>query len=170
MSPKIRALAATILFSITGCWALLFHTIPWEFVIPNGIFYAVLTINTYFSIRFYSAFTPDEPFQTFIDLLLAASYIGLALTIGIPVAFAFFALLIFVVAPAKYAHMLGKTPHDKTLRRKILIDLLGTFTCAFVLGLSLIGLELKAAWILAVLFTLANIYLLAIKPMYRFVH
>lgn len=170
MNPKTRALAATILFSIVGCWALLFHIIPWEFVVPNGIFYIVLTINTYFSVRFYSAFTPDEPFQTFIDLLLAAAYIALALVIGIPVAFAFFALLVFTIAPAKYAHMLGKTPYDKTLRRKIMIDLLGTFMCACVLGLSLIGLELKAAWILAILFTLANIYLLAIKPMYRHVH
>lgn len=169
MSPKLRALTATILFAAVGVWSVLFHNVPWEYSIPHIIFYVVLTINTYFSVRFYTAITPASVFQTLIDVALAAAYIGLALTIGVPIAFAYFALLIFTIAPAKYAHLLGKTPHDKTLRRKILIDLLGTLMCVFVLGLTLVGLELKAAWILAGLFTLANIYLLAIKPMYRLI-
>ncbi len=169
MSPKNRALAATILFSVVGMWSILFHSVPWEFVVPHVIFYAVLTLNTFFSVRFYTSFTPPSLFQSFIDIALAAAYIGLALTIGIPLAFAFFALTVFTIAPAKYAHMLGRTAHDATLRKKILIDLLGTVMCVFVLGLTLVGFEQKAAWILAALFTAANIYLLAIKPMYTFV-
>ena len=34
------------------------------------------------------------------------------------------------------------------------------------LGLTLAGLQLKAAWILAILFALANVYLLLVRPMY----
>ena len=169
MNPSLRALSATILFSAVGMWSLLFHAVPWEYVIPHVIFYAALTVNTYFSLRFYAAFTPESTFQTAIDLALTVAYIALALSIGIPLAFSFFALTVFTIAPAKYAHMLGRTSHDATLRKKILIDLLGTALCALVLGLTLVGLELKGAWILASLFALANVYLLTIKPMYAFV-
>lgn len=169
MNPSMRALSASVLFAAVGVWSLLFHSVPWEFVVPHIVFYATLTLNTFFSIRFYTGMTPESTFQTLIDLILAASYVALALAIGLAVPFAFFALLIFAIAPAKYAHLLGKTPHDKTLRKKILIDLLGTLMCAMVLGLTLVGMELEAAWILASLFVAANVYLLAIRPMYRFV-
>ena len=167
MTPKTRALAATVLFSTVGLWSALFHSVAWEFTVPHALFYAVLTINTYFSVLFHSSFTPDSRFQTFIDLALVAAYLALAFSIGVPVAFSFCAVLIFAVAPAKYAHTLGHTPHDKTLRRKILIDHVGTFGSVVVLGLTLAGLELPAAWILAILFTLANVYLLLVRPMYR---
>lgn len=169
MTPKTRARAATVLFAFVGLWSVLFNNVPWEFTVPHGLFYAVLTLNTYFSILFHSQFTPDSRFQTFIDLALVASYIALALSIGVPVAFSFCAVLIFAIAPAKYAHAIGHTPYDKTLRRKVLIDHLGTVGSVIVLGLTLAGLQLKAAWILAILFTLANIYLLIIRPMYTHV-
>lgn len=168
MSPKLRALSATVLFTVVGVCATLFHSVPWEYVFPHAIFYVVLTINTFFSIRFYSAFTPESGFQSIIDFTLAAAYVALGLTIGIPLFFALCALIIFTIAPAKYAHMLGRTPHDTTLRRKILIDLLGTAMCVLVLVLTLAGMEAKAAWILAGLFSVANVYLLFIRPMYAF--
>ncbi|MBP9757912.1 MAG: hypothetical protein KBD06_04895 [Candidatus Pacebacteria bacterium] len=169
MNSKTRALGATLLFAAVGFWSVLFHNVPWEFSVPHIIFYTVLTINTYFSVRFYTAFTPESTFQSAIDFALVAAYIALGLSIGIPLAFAFFALLIFTLAPSKYAHMLGTTPYDATLRKKILIDLLGTLMCVLVLGVTIAGLQLKAAWMLAILFTLANIYLLLIRPMYRHV-
>jgi hypothetical protein len=166
MNPTTRALGATIVFAGVGMWALLFHNVPWEFLVPHAIFYAVLTLNTFYSVRMYTVIAPESAFQSLIDIALAASYIALGLTIGLPLAFSFCALIIFTIAPMKYAHMLLHTQHDATLKRKIMIDLLGTLMCAFVLGLTLIGLELKGAWILASLFALANIYLLYIKPMY----
>ena len=70
MSPVSRARSATVLFSVVGVWSVLFHSVPWEYVYPHALFYAVLTINTFFSIRFYSAFTPASRFQTLIDLAL----------------------------------------------------------------------------------------------------
>jgi hypothetical protein len=169
MSPKLRALSATILFSVAGIWSVLFHNVPWEYVFPHAVFYIVLTINTFFSIRFYAAFTPESSFQTFIDMALAAAYIALALSIGIPLAFAICALIIFSIAPAKYAHLLGATPYDATIRKKILIDLLGTALCVLVLVLTIVRMEVEAAWVLAGLFTLANMYLLLMRPMYAFI-
>lgn len=169
MSPKTRAIAATILFSAVGAGSLFFHDMPWQYALPHVIFYTVLTINTYFSILFYSSFTPVSTFQKSIDVLLAAAYMVLALSIGIPFAFAMSALMVFIIAPAKYAHMLGRTPHDATLRKKILIDLLGTTLCVLVLVLTVAGMEEMAAWLLAGLFSVANIYLLFIRPMYSFV-
>ncbi len=169
MTPYIRALSATVLFSVVGIWSLLFHSVPWEYVYPHVMFYVVLTINTFFSIRFYSAFTPESGFQSFIDFVLSGAYVALALSIGIPLAFAIAALIIFTLAPAKYAHLLGRTPHDATLRKKILIDVLGTSLCVLVLVLTLMGMEHSAAWLLAGLFAFANVFLLLIKPMYTFV-
>lgn len=169
MNPNTRALGATILFSVAALWALLFHAVPFEFVWPHALFYATLTINTYFSVRFYSAFTPETTFQYLIDGALTLAYIALALSIGLPVPFALCALLVFAIAPAKYAQMLGATAYDKTLRKKILIDLLGTSMCVAVLGITLLGYESQGAWLLAGLFAAANVYLLLIKPMYRHV-
>ncbi len=169
MTPAIRALAATILFSIVGISSLFFHDTVSQFTLPNALFYTVLTINTYFSVRFYSAWTPTSIIQTAIDLALMVAYIALGLSIGTPLAFSFFALIVFAIAPVKYANLLGKTPYNATLRKKIFIDLLGTALCVVVLGLTRTSVALPAAWFGAGLFTLANVYLLCIRPMYRHV-
>ena len=166
MTPKLRAPGATIFFAAAGLWSVLFYSGPLEYRVPHIIFYTVLTLNTYYSIHFFSHVTPKSQFQNGIDLVLAAAYVALALSIGDPLSFSLRALLVFTVAPAKYAHMLGRTPYDGTLRRKILIDLLGTFLCFVVLALTINGLALQAAWILAGLFSVANVYLLWMRPMY----
>src|SRR3954470_23834087 len=106
MNPKTRALGATYLFTCVGAWALLFHNVPWGFVIPHAIFYTVLTLNTYYSVRLYTEIAPEHTFQKSVDVALAVLYIALGLTMGLPMPFAFFALCIFTVAPMKYAQML----------------------------------------------------------------
>jgi hypothetical protein len=169
MNPRTRAVVASVLFTLAGIWAIFAHGISSEFVFPQLLFYVVLTINTFFSVRFYAAFTPVLWFQTFIDGVLVFSYIALAFSIGTALPFSIAALVIFTVAPIKYAHLLKKTPYDATLRRKILIDILGTVLCGTTVLLTLVGFELQAAWLLAIAFAVANIYLLIINPMYRHV-
>ena len=105
-NPTTRAVVATIFFSVVAGWSVLFHDVPWDITIPHLIFYAVLTINTYFSIRFYTDFTPESGAQTLIDGALVALYAALALTIGLPRTLAFLALVMFIVATMKYAHLL----------------------------------------------------------------
>lgn len=167
MKASYKAWLVTLGFSLIGIVSLIFFAPRSEFVIPHTLFYAVLTLNSFFSVRLFSAIQPKTISQTAADAILVLVYCGLALSIGDPIPFAFFALCVFVAAPPKYALMLGVIPHNSLLKRKILIDLVGTALCTAILGGALFGYELESAWTLAVVFTLANIYLLFIRPMYR---
>lgn len=167
ISPTLKALSVTAFFSAVGIWGAS-HADP-GFLVPHAIFYVVITINTFYSVRFFSSFTPPHLIQTLVDCALLAAYVALALSIGNAPLFSFFALAIFVVAPMKYAHLLGKTPYDATLRKKILIDLWGNALTAVVFAATAFGYPIEAAWFLATIFFIANIYWLIISPMYRHV-
>ena len=52
------------------------------------------------------------------------------------------------------------------LRRKIVIDGLGLLLCSAAFVGTLAGHPLESAWVQTILFGLANVYLLIIKPMY----
>lgn len=167
MRPSLKAWLFAVCFSLFGIASAVLAAPESEFVFPHVIFYAVLIVNSFFSIRLFSSIQPRSALQTFADLILLLAYVALAFSIGRPVAFSFFALSVFVAAPPKYALMLGMVPHDRLLRRKILLDLAGTALCAAVLGGTLLGYELASAWLLAIVFALANAHLLLIRPMYR---
>jgi hypothetical protein len=124
-------------------------------------------MNTYFSIRFFSAFTPASLFQRALDGVLLCSYLMLAVSLGTSILFPYCVVVIFTLAPIKYVHMLGKTPYDRTVRKKIAIDLAGTLLGVCVLGIALTGSAQASAWTLAILFLLANVYLMLVRPMYR---
>lgn len=167
-SPNIKAWFVMITFALIGIvgWALL--VTDWWSALPLGIFYATITMNTYFSVKLFASITPPEnKLQHIMDLLLVVFYLLLVPSFPYPTAYMFFALCIFITAPIKYALLLTVIPYEHLLKRKILIDLLGTSLCAAVLGGALLGYPLESAWVLAVVFLLANIYLLAIRPMYR---
>ena len=167
MSPATKALFATAVFSLAGIVSVVLVAPHNEFLVPHILFYAVLTLNSYFSVRFYSAIQPKSISQTLVDTLLVVVYLGLALSIGQPLSFALFALFVFIVATPKYALMRGVIPHDALLRRKILIDLSGVAFCALVVVCTLLGYSWESAWVLGVGFALANVYHLLIYPMYR---
>lgn len=166
-NPSLKTWAATIAFSLAGLLSLLFYALISSVLLPHVIFYVVLVINTFFSVRFFSRIAPENKSQLAIDTVLVLLYIALAFSLGRPITFAFFALCLFIAASTKYPLLLLVIPQTDVLKRKILIDLMGTATCAAILGLTLLGFALEAAWIFAVSFTLANIYLLLIRPMYR---
>jgi hypothetical protein len=167
MKPTSREHIATTCFALLAAWALLFRVSSWEIALPHAIFYTVLIVNTFFSIRFFTPLTPRSHYQTLVDGALVVIYAALALSIGWPIAFSFAALALFVVAPMKYTHKLELIPHTKLLRKKILIDLWGTVLCLAVLGGTILGYAPESAWALAIIFSLANVYLLFVKPMYR---
>jgi hypothetical protein len=165
--PIVKTWLATIAFSLAGVASLLFLTPVSAVLLPQVIFYGVLVLNTFFSVRFFSRIAPENLSQIEIDTVLVVLYFALAASLGRPVSFAFFALCLFIAASSKYPLLLLVIPQTDILKRKILIDLLGTATCAAILGATILGYALEAAWAAAILFTLANVYLLAIKPMYR---
>src|SRR3989344_5835049 len=167
MTSSTKALLVTTSFSILGIASLLFSAPSSELVVPHVLFYAVLTVNSYFSVRLFSSIQPSTISQSVADTILVLMYIALAFSIRHPLAFAFFALSVFVAAIPKYALMLEVVPQRMLLKRKIFIDCMGTALCTAVLGGTVLGFELESAWTLAAIFTFANVYLLFIRPMYR---
>lgn len=166
-NPEIRAWGVTIGFALVGIFAFFFLAPDTHIVWPDTLFYAVIVFNTFFSVRLFARVTPPSFWQTIVDSTLVLSYVALALAIGREWAFPFFALCIFIAAVAKYTLMLRIVPHEKLLKRKITIDILGVALCTVTLGIALTGWILTSAWFLAAVFTLSNVYLLLIRPMYR---
>lgn len=54
----VRAIVATIAFTIIGLMAFLFVPAPWVLRWPNAGFYAVLILNTFFSVGYFDALPP----------------------------------------------------------------------------------------------------------------
>jgi hypothetical protein len=168
MRPQTRAWLATGAFAIAGIAAFFYVAPNTRLVWPDAIFYGVIVLNTFFSIRLFARISPAQTYQAVVDTTLVLCYVALALSLGTMWAFPFFALCIFIAAPLKYILMLGETPYDKLMKKKLLIELLGTALCAFaLLGATILDYPLASAWALAIVFSLANVYLLIIHPMYR---
>lgn len=166
-NPAAKSVLATTVFSLAGIISALFYSVVSPFLLPHFIIYAVLVVNTYFSVRFWSALQPQDSRQFLIDGVLVVAYLALAFSMGEPVYFAFAAFTLFVLATFKYVLMRGRTSYEAIVERKTGIDALGAFACAaLILGMFL-GYALEATWLFAVGFAVANVYLLLIKPMYR---
>ena len=167
INPAAKSVLATSAFSLAGIISVLFYSVVSPFLLPHSIIYALLVLNTYFSIRFWSALQPQDSRQFLIDAILVLAYLALAFSMGEPAYFAFAAFTLFALATFKYVLMRGRTPYEAVVERKTGIDALGALACAvLVLGMFL-GYPLEATWLFAIGFTLANVYLLLIKPMYR---
>lgn len=167
MTPdaRMRTYAATALFALAGSYGAFVSTGP--AALPHAIFYAVLLLNTYFSIRLFARIEPRDTPQFLVNTALVALYCVLGVSIGEPVAFPLLAFLVFAVATPKYWLMLGKIGHDAYLWRKIRIDLSGVVLTALSAMGALAGYPLAAAWLLAGVFAVANVYHLWLRPMYE---
>jgi hypothetical protein len=163
-----RATFLTFIATVGGIAGWYFSVTDWRVSFPLGIFYALLVINTYPSIRLFSSLVPlEDGKHALVDLLLSLVYVFLVVSFGNPQQFALCATVLFLVASAKYTLMFYEVPHTNLLQRKVRADLLGALLCAAVLAAMNFGWILSAAWALAGLFALANIYVLALKPLYR---
>lgn len=167
ITPTAKSVLATTVFSLAGIVSLLFYSVVSPFLLPHLIIYALLVINTYFSIRFWAALQPNDIRQFLIDAVLVVAYLALAFSMGEPVYFALAAFALFGLATFKYVLMRGRTSYEAIVERKTGIDALGALACAALIAGVLLGFELEATWLFAMGFTLANVYLLLIKPMYR---
>ncbi len=167
MHVTARASFVVFFFSLLALWAFAYLAPETPELLPHALFFAALITNTFFSVRFWSQLQPKHISQGLIDTALVVSYAALALSIGRPGLFALSALFLFILAPVKYVLMLGELPHTAVIRRKVVIDLMGTASCAVLLLLIFLGYSLLGAWLFAGLFLIANIYLLIINPMYR---
>jgi hypothetical protein len=162
-----REILATGLFGAAGIGGLLLSEADWAARAPTALFYAVLVINTWFSVRFFSRLPPIDRDESAIDGLLTVLYIALALAIGRNVPFIAIATVLFFAATAKYALLLRIMDLPLTLRRKMAIDSLGGLLCLVALTGALLGNEIESTWALALVFLAANVFLLLVQPMYR---
>ena len=83
--PTLKALLVTILFAAVACWTLMYRAPSSPVLAPQIIFYAILVLNTFLSVRFYSKIQPNNTSQALIDFLLVVTYIALSLSFGRPV-------------------------------------------------------------------------------------
>src|SRR3989344_1066318 len=167
INPAAKSVLATSAFSLAGIISVLFYSVVSPFLLPHSIIYALLVLNTYFSIRFWSALQPQDSRQFLIDAILVLAYLALAFSIGEPTYFAFAAFALFALATFKYVLMRGHTSYEAVVERKIHIDALGALACAvLVLGMFL-GYALEATWFFAVGSPPATFSLLLTRPMYR---
>jgi hypothetical protein len=101
--------------------------------------------------------------------MLLILYLSAGFLLHSPSLFLSMTLLLFVLAPIKYLHLLGLVNYPRLLRKKISLDLLAaSLVAGALLGTSL-GYITESVWLLAVLFAAANVYLLYTKSMYRII-
>lgn len=134
--------------------------------LPHGIFFAILLINTVYSVRFFGPMIHRDGWQWAADATLLSIYGLLMWSLGDSVWFSFFVTILFIVATLKYVLGRHSIP-SHVLHRKVIIDLSGALMGSAALGASLLGYANESAWVLAGVFALANMYLLFIRPMYR---
>jgi hypothetical protein len=160
-----EALAAAAL-ALAGIAGLLLSHQPWPMRIANAVFYATLVVNTYLSLRFFARLEPIDRDERAIDAALAILYLLLAAAIGAAVPFAAVSTALFAASLLKYGLLLRIVTRRDALTRKLAINTLGLVLCAAALAVAAAGYPMAAAWLQATLFVVANIYLLAVRPMY----
>ncbi len=161
-----REIGATVLFALAGLVGLVISPAPWAARLPNALFYAVLVVNTYYSVRFFDSLPPADRDERVVDGALAVVYVLLSLAIGSHAWFALASTLLFAIAIVKYALLTRVMDRRDILNRKMAIDATGLVLCAATLAGTFAGYSLASAWVQAIVFILANVYLLAIRPMY----
>lgn len=167
LRPNTRALLAVVCFSLALLAGLLFTAGSPSSKLPMGIFYALLIVNTYFSVKLFGAITVYDRKQNLIDCVLFLFYLGMAFSVGKPALFAFLLAVFFAVATLKYVFMLGAVPHPQLLKRKITADILGTMFGLAVFGGVVLGYETFSLWAMAAVFGLANVGMFFVYPLYR---
>jgi len=167
MTPVRKATFACLSFAGIGLFGWFTTGVENVASVPLLVYYAVLLINTFFSIRIFSAITPKSFVQTLFDRVAAVFYLALAFSFGSVPTFAAVSAGLFLLAVAKYVHLKGLVPSSALLPRKIVLNTLAALLSLFALALTLLGFSEAAAWVLCIIFALANIYLLIFNPMYR---
>jgi hypothetical protein len=152
-----------------AAWAVLvifkFKIYPEFFAI--FIFYTLLLLNTFFSIRLFATITPKDHFgQRLWDILLFLCLIFLPFFFNVSLNFVFMTLLLFVAATLKYIFLMPIVGFSKLLFEKIRIDTLGILLCLSCLAGLIIGFTKTSLDLWTLVFFLANVYVLWYKPIY----
>lgn len=158
------SIALVLIFAIIQIWL---WPGDWAVGAPLIVFFAVLMLNTFFSIKFFSQIIPSSIFQAFIDLVLLGCFLILTRFLFDRFYFMEFCTLLFIVAILKYAQIESDTKYRNIISRKLFVDTLGTVACALTLiGISF-GYGALAVYLWTAAFAVANWYYLIYKSLYR---
>ena len=169
-APRAKAMLVCSLASATAiigvAFAYLRQTDP--VVLPALLlFYATLTVNTYYSVKTFASITRSNMIQNIVDTYLLIVYLFLGSSLGYPILFWSIALLLFASAPAKYFNLASLIHRPKLIRRKTSLDFLAAALVASALAGTVLLNVTGSAYLAATVFAVANVYLLYIRPMYR---
>jgi len=163
---KMRALGTVLGFSLLAI-AAMFFVRDWHNSWPLVSFYALLLLNTYFSIRTFASITPENNLlQHFIDMTLGLCLFILPFQFNLPLNFTLWMTLLFVLAALKYILLIPIAGYSRLLFMKIRVDSLGVLLCLLALWGILLGYVYISTVLWAIIFFLANIHVLWIKPHY----
>lgn len=159
-------MAVTVVFVIITIISL-GSIVDWTKSLPLVIFYAVLLINTYFSVRSFASITPKENLgQQLIDATLVVCMLLMVVNFNSIINFTILATLLFIVATLKYIFLTQLAGYSKLLYMKIRIDALGILFCFLAVIGTLLGYGRDVSVIWSAVFVLANVYVLWWKPHY----
>lgn len=166
-SATLKAAAFTSVFAVLGPLFMSGTDAGPAILLPMALLFDLILLNTFFSIRMFASVTPaTDHVQNAIDLGLGLLYLWMASAIGDARLFACACTLMFALATYKYALLLGRIPHQKLLRHKIQIDVLGTVgALAALAGIMYVDAALTL-WIWAVLFALVQLDIFLLRPLY----
>lgn len=163
---KKRAAAVAVFFGLSLLLAISSVT-DWAKSWPLVLFYAVLLLNTYFSVRSFASITPKEHIgQQLIDFALVACMLLLLINLNSALNFIALTTLLFIIATLKYIFLSEIAGYSKLMYMKIRIDALGILFCFLTLLAALWGYPRQASIVWALIFVLANFYVLHWNPHY----
>jgi hypothetical protein len=163
-----RALLAAITFGAYGVVSVLMRRPDESIALPLGLAYALLVLNTYYSVRCFSPLSArGGRRQWWIDGALVVAYAALAANLGNPRAFMLGAALLFTVATLKYVELVEAGGSHAALIPKLRVDVAGILFCLGGLALVIAGHAHAAAWVMAGVSAAANLYLVCVRPLYR---
>ncbi len=165
---KRRALLAAASFAPWGAFMARTSVFAWQQAWPLMLFYAILVLNTFFSVRTFASITPSRHIgQNLWDGLLVVFFLLMPLRFNSPLHFVLLATMFFAVSLLKYIFLIPIAGFSRLLYAKIRINALGVLLCIAVLTGILAGYAFYATALWAIIFLMANIYLLWWRPLYR---
>ncbi|WOJ88122.1 hypothetical protein RZS28_09660 [Methylocapsa polymorpha] len=161
-----RAIAGVVGFSAFALIVLLVYAPNSPTLLPDTIFYGVLVLHTYYSVRFFSQLIPQNAWQIGADVLLVAIYFALALSLGDRFRFLFLVLCLFAAATLKYIPSLGRNDLHAILRRKLKSLLSGIALTIYAIIVAVFIDPTIAAWFITGVYTFFTFHILFVGKMY----
>lgn len=168
LSPKHRAIGATLLFSLFGLIGIVAarHDLPIAW--PAMLFYAMLVWNDFYSVKHFSKIIPpNKTSQVIIDIILVALHFASSLLFANPMLFTVAMTILFVLAVLKYANDLPSIKNSRALYRKVKIDALGALISSLALAGMFWGYPWQSTMVWTGIFVCASVYVILINPLYK---